>query len=308
MYFYGVYDMKFFWPRYCEKFKCTADKCTHSCCIGWEIDVDEDALRRYTGLGDLGKEILSTVDFSGDVPHFILKDSGRCPHLRGDGLCRIICESSEEYLCDICREHPRFYNMTARGCEVGIGASCEAAAALILSSDSYFDIIPTGKEEEMDAPCHTYDVSKARASVYKILSDRAAPYSQRLSRIYSEFSVTPKILGDEEWHAVLSELEYLSEDSRELFLSYGSEISDKASVYSERALAYFIYRHTGVAESDEEFCALLGFALFLERLFTSISQRAESDDDFVRLLVRLSEEIEYSEDNSDRIKSEFMFI
>ena len=36
--------MKLFAPEYYKQFKCIADKCTHSCCIGWEIDIDEEAL------------------------------------------------------------------------------------------------------------------------------------------------------------------------------------------------------------------------------------------------------------------------
>ena len=29
-------------PDFYGKFKCTAEKCRHSCCIGWEIDIDDD--------------------------------------------------------------------------------------------------------------------------------------------------------------------------------------------------------------------------------------------------------------------------
>ena len=28
-------------PDFYGKFKCTAEKCRHSCCIGWEIDIDK---------------------------------------------------------------------------------------------------------------------------------------------------------------------------------------------------------------------------------------------------------------------------
>ena len=46
--------MKIFAPSYYKNFKCLADRCTHSCCIGWEIDVDADTLLRYEQLtGDL---------------------------------------------------------------------------------------------------------------------------------------------------------------------------------------------------------------------------------------------------------------
>ena len=34
--------MKIFAPDYYRDFKCSAGNCKHSCCIGWEIDIDED--------------------------------------------------------------------------------------------------------------------------------------------------------------------------------------------------------------------------------------------------------------------------
>ena len=33
--------MRLFAPRYYLDFKCIADKCENSCCVVWEIDVDE---------------------------------------------------------------------------------------------------------------------------------------------------------------------------------------------------------------------------------------------------------------------------
>ena len=32
------------YPNYYDKFKCIANRCKHSCCIGWEIDIDEDTM------------------------------------------------------------------------------------------------------------------------------------------------------------------------------------------------------------------------------------------------------------------------
>ena len=34
--------MKTYAPKYYQQFHCIADKCKHSCCIGWEIDIDKD--------------------------------------------------------------------------------------------------------------------------------------------------------------------------------------------------------------------------------------------------------------------------
>ena len=110
--------MQVFAPLYYNDFKCIADKCTHSCCIGWEIDIDEDTLRTYEeSVGKYHELIRASIDYT-DTPHFKLFANDRCAHLDDRGLCKIITECGENFLCDICREHPRFYNTTARGIEV----------------------------------------------------------------------------------------------------------------------------------------------------------------------------------------------
>lgn len=45
-------------PDFYDKFKCIAEKCTDNCCIGWEIDIDENALEKYNAIeGGFGEEL-----------------------------------------------------------------------------------------------------------------------------------------------------------------------------------------------------------------------------------------------------------
>ena len=37
-------------PDFYESFRCRASACRHSCCRGWEIDIDENTLELYRGL------------------------------------------------------------------------------------------------------------------------------------------------------------------------------------------------------------------------------------------------------------------
>lgn len=301
--------MKLFMPEYYKKFKCIADRCSHSCCIGWEIDVDRAALSRFKALGERGEKILATIDFEGETPHYKLLSGERCPHLDDTGLCRLITEYGEEYLCDICREHPRFYNFPSGRCEVGLGAACEEAARLILSCENYMRIsllsdISETEEEDSETG---FDAVGERDAVYKILSDSARPYHERLSEIYRKYGVSPEDKTDVYWRSVISELEYLDRESEKIFLSYSSASFSASSSFAERALAYFIYRHTASAESPEDFAISLGLALFLERLFSSVTAALPENIEAHALALRLiSEEIEYNEENTDLIKSEFM--
>jgi lysine-N-methylase len=295
--------MKISTPSYYKKFKCIADKCRHSCCIGWEIDVDEDTLGFYNSLdSELGDRIRRSIE--GDTPHFALGEGERCPFLNTRGLCDIISELGEGGLCDICRLHPRFFNVTKRGVEVGLGASCEEAARIILSSDGYCDIVKIGEEvcEPLD-----FDALPLRDAVYAILSNRDKPYTERLYEIYKAFSVSPALLSDLEWRSVLSSLEYLDGEDKELFQCFSSDIiSTEYDIVLERALAYFVYRHASSAENTEEFRIRIGFALVLERLLASCIKATNIPA--AELLRTISEEIEYSEDNTERIINEIYFV
>ena len=45
-------------PDFYDDFHCLASSCRHSCCVGWEIDVDEDTLQYYQRIpGELGDEL-----------------------------------------------------------------------------------------------------------------------------------------------------------------------------------------------------------------------------------------------------------
>ena len=46
------------YPNYYKKFRCIAGDCRDNCCIGWEIDVDGDTLRKYEKIGgDFGARL-----------------------------------------------------------------------------------------------------------------------------------------------------------------------------------------------------------------------------------------------------------
>ncbi|MBE6587398.1 MAG: hypothetical protein E7647_03170 [Ruminococcaceae bacterium] len=301
--------MELFAPKYYKDFKCIADRCRHSCCIGWEIDIDKASLEKYEKAdGVYGDSIRQSIE-RGETPHFRLAEDERCPHLDGRGLCRIICNLGEEYLCDICREHPRFYNFSGGRGEAGIGLSCEEAARIILSSDDYGEIEKIGEiEEPENGEPLDFDAKESRSRIYGILSDRLVPYPERLQTIYEEFGVCPGDVSDGDWRELISSLEYLDESHRELLLSYTSDTStpEGLSDILERALAYFVYRHLSPSRDGGEARASLGFALFCERLLCAVA-RAVPERAPEELAQIISEELEYSEENTEAVKLEFWF-
>ena len=296
--------MKLLAPKYYNDFCCIADRCRHSCCIGWEIDIDKEAQEKYKNIThSYGEKIRESICRE-ETPHFALGENDRCPHLDERGLCRIITNLGEDFLCHICREHPRFYNETPRGLEAGLGISCEEACRIVLSSDSYRELSVIGETE--GNPPKDFDSLPLREKIYDIISDRTVPYPERLERIYEGFEACPSSLSDEDWRELLESLEYLDESHRELFSCYSSDINTPAPYWEslERALAYFIYRHTGESIDENDFRMSLGFALFCERLLASM---ANSDTDIFEAARIISEELEYSEENTEAIKFEFWF-
>ena len=297
--------MKLLAPIYYKNFTCIADKCTHSCCVGWEIDVDDTALEKYNSTRhSYGKAIRDSIDYEPD-PHFRLCENDRCPHLDEKGLCNIITHLGKEFLCDICTEHPRFYNDTVRGKEVGLGMACEEACRIILGSDDYMELVQIGtvdgEEQEFD-----FDPTPEREVILSILSDRSLDYNERLAKIYAQFTISPQIISDSQWQEVISQLEYLDPDHRKMLLAYTSDLETPKELekYLERALAYFIYRHCTQAFDENDLKIRLGFCLFCERLLCSV---AKDNLDSIECLARIiSEEIEYSIDNTEKIQEQFL--
>lgn len=295
--------MKLFSPAYYNSFACIADKCQHSCCIGWEIDVDEDTLALYESLeGDYAATVLASIDRT-DVPHFSLAAHDRCPHLDEHGLCRIIKDYGHGALCEICREHPRFYHQTPHGIEVGLGLSCEEACRIVLDSDAYAEMIELEELDGTPTP-DAFDAVSVRAQIYSLLSDRATPYAARLQALQAQLDPVLTVQYDSAFRALLASMEYLDGAHRALFDTYSANLTTppEAQLLLERALAYFIFRHASDACDPDDLRARLGFALFLERLLCSMIRAGHDPYDAARIL---SEEIEYSEDNTQTILSVF---
>ena len=291
--------MKLYAPKYYKSFQCIADKCEHSCCIGWEIDVDSETLKRYECLdGGYGDVIKGSISYDGN-PHFKLYADDRCPHLNKQGLCEIILHFGEECLCDICREHPRFYNYTDVA-EVGLGMSCPEAARIILESPDYTSMEEVGEVSADDFI--EFNGRIMREKVYATLGESSLCYSERLARIYGDYGIS---LGkDEMWLEKLSVIEYLDERHKDLFSNYSSALRPEGvDQYLERFLAYLIYRHCTEAYDAEDFVLRLSFCLFCERLAASliVSEGASSLREIAELTSIISEELEYSEDNTEAL-------
>ena len=135
-------------PEFFDRFSCKASACRHTCCAGWEICIDDETAGRYeTLLTDDERQKL------GKMPDRLLcREGERCVFLRPDRLCGLIISHGEGALCEICREHPRFYSYSEDGgiCEAGVGLCCEEGARLWLGTDPVFICEDDGFEASDD--------------------------------------------------------------------------------------------------------------------------------------------------------------
>lgn len=305
-------SMKLFAPNYYPKFKCIADKCKHSCCIGWEIDIDDVTAERYeTVSGELGKRLKRGISFDGGFPHFVTDEKDRCPFLNKSGLCDIISELGEEALCDICREHPRFRNYFSDRTEVGLGLSCEEAARIILLNDEKAELIQleccsdSGEEEASSDEQEFFEI---RNQLFRILQDRSRSVFDRMERCGEYIGAQKEPPSREQLKALFSGLEYMDGDVCSEILDAidgadGMRETEISGTILEQAIVYFVYRYLadGLYGGDiaERFylCVLNTemLALLWERYRRRVG--ALAPEVAVEIARRYSAEIEYSEDN-----------
>lgn len=125
------------YPTWYDDFQCKANRCAHTCCQTWEIDIDSASYARYQKLeGPLGERIRASMAGEGDHHYFALNEQGYCPLLEPSGLCSLVLAKGEDYLCDICHHHPRFYgyvkDRSDRTIELaGVGLACEKTCELL---------------------------------------------------------------------------------------------------------------------------------------------------------------------------------
>ncbi len=300
-------------PSYYGDFHCIADKCKHSCCIDWEICIDSVTYEKYKKIDS----IINTVSECDGGICFSMNDSGRCPHLNDTGLCNIIISYGEEYLSDICRNHPRFFNyISSNRTEAGIGIVCEEACRLILENEKPMFIskiadICGENESNMEKLC--FDALPQRDHIIFVIESDIGSYEHMVSELKHEFDI-PDLYTFDGWIARFLDLEILDTDWKDTLSSMrGKTVCDKKKCfdvyakYYRRLLAYFVYRHVSVAESPDSLRARLGFAILsvemIRRLFEdSLTISFDTLIDFAR---RYSVEIEYSEDNTAELIFEF---
>ncbi len=308
-------------PCYYDKFTCTAEKCTDNCCIGWEICIDGETADFYKAVdGDFGKRLKENIT-AGDEPSFILK-SERCPFLNKNNLCDIIINLGENALCQICRDHPRWFEWYGNEKEGGVGLSCEEGARLILTEESFADYFESEVNEEpdedFDKDAYKFLLS-VREDVFNILCENNLSFTDKANRILDlcikaeaelnggEKILTPPFNFDSELAKALPVLEKTepidekwTKEFEKLKVTALTLNPDKnEEKYLTRLFAYFVWRYFLTAVFDYRVTEKIRLALFsVAVIYALYSIKADkSIDSLLISTVLYSKQMEYSTEN-----------
>ena len=303
--------MKHFAPAYYPHFRCIADACRHSCCIGWEIDIDPVTREKYRAVeGPIGRRLAEEI-VDGDPPCFHLGVDERCPFLREDGLCTLILELGEDSLCEICALHPRFRNFFSDRVEIGIGLCCEAAAELILTRGGETELISVDEDGEEAFPMSAEEEALLACREELLVVCRAADcgFAEKAERLLGAVGADWPRRTWAEWHAFYADLERLDPAWDVLLSRLDGESTPVGSEWDaplSHLLGYFLYRHLPGALDAEDLhaairarvCLAVLSAGIIREIFAGGEQSMAILGDIAR---QYSAEVEYSDENLARV-------
>ncbi len=311
--------MKIVAPNYYINFKCIANKCKHSCCVGWEIDIDQDTYEKYMCISEeFDINLRKNIDICDGVACFRLDAKERCPFLNKNNLCDIILNLGEDYLCQICNDHPRFRNFYGSVTEIGLGLCCEVAADLIINQNEKvkFEIIDDdGFEDENSKEENEFFI--LRNSIYNILQNRKLTIEQRISKFAElcnikiaeepiteiiDFLISLERL-DTKWTDILNGLKNI-DISKIVLPTY-------FDIVAEQLLVYFAYRHLYGYLDDNRLSQRVQLIIFSYKVIKILCEnhlrkfKTLSYKDIAEYARLFSSEIEYSEENTQAILEKY---
>ena len=125
-------------PNIAEEFVCKADKCSLTCCKGWNIVLDKKTYQLYKADDSIAKNLskkTGNMSRCGEAFGSIkLKEDGFCSMLLDDGLCGVQARLGEQALSKTCNTFPRLPMNYANFEVLAYTPSCPEVARLVIEN------------------------------------------------------------------------------------------------------------------------------------------------------------------------------
>ncbi len=312
-------------PCFYDDFFCKAEKCADTCCAGWEVDIDEETLKKYNEVqGRMGDRLKESIICTDGQPCFLLDHKDRCCFLSENGLCDIYSLLGNDYLCDICKEHPRFYDDFDGITQCGLGLCCEQVCNLLVESD----VLEFEKNFEYDdIPEDTAILLETRDVCFGIINDRTKSFELRVkelldyaadveTELFGVTSDTHKFVDTKNAIADILCLYGKTEPVNALWVGFLYHLNNNFHAISacdympdlclyEKLLSYIIYRHFMNCRFDGKIYNVIRFAvcalifIYTSECLAYIMKGDVTVTDKIDAIKRWSRQIEYSQENTD---------
>ncbi len=254
-----------------DEFKCIADKCPESCCLGWQIVIDFDSLEKYEKMpGPMGQRLKDSIDWKEES---FKQTDRRCTMLNDDNLCDLQLSCGESALCYTCRTYPRHVEEYDGIREYSLSLSCPEVARIMIDRQKPLGFIET--EDDVEDDFDDFDdllfdrLEYMRDALYKIAQDRNLSLKHRLENILAMALQVQKLLDDndifgidtliDEWESAKEYSEDFMDSKKHFSILYDLEMlrSDWIS-YLDKAWKKYYMENTSCdwdsyLNLDEEF-------------------------------------------------------
>ncbi len=300
-------------PCYYPAFRCIADRCRHSCCIGWEIGIDPESRETYRAMtDDFGARLNACIEDGEEGASFRLLPGDRCPLLNESGLCDLILQKGAGALCQICADHPRYRSFFSHMTEIGLGLCCEEAARIILSRTEKTLFITLEDDGKAQAPDEEEAALLAlRAECIALVQDRGMPMKSRLERLLRRFALPETDAAAwVDFHRGLERLDPAWDGVLDGVSPAWAELPHLTTAFEQLAV-YLLHRHLPGAIEDGDAAGRIRFTVLAVRLLMAIchahaKQHGECTlEDCAEYARMWSAEIEYDDENVNALLDAF---
>lgn len=160
-----------------DAFRCMAAACPDSCCVGWDVVIDDESASRYRAMDtQLGRKLRGCMRVDEDGDTVFESVGGRCPFWQADHLCEIQRLCGEAALSVTCARFPRIVQEYDDFTERCLSLSCPEAARLTLSAHRLTAPEPQSADPFLQA------LVALRTRMIALVQDRTVPFAKALCR------------------------------------------------------------------------------------------------------------------------------